>query len=176
MKVNIGILTLSASFIFSIPVNASAVEVCYVPVRGDGLMSCVAEFDAAGNMVAPCSHALGRFSLVLEKISQTPGSRTLRLSGPATANIYTDGSMDHVMLDYEARGLLYSFEDRIVESTTVSDCLIQAREVLNITLGTGDYAGARGIVNILLDMNPCTGVNVFDVARNEGEICFSTNN
>jgi hypothetical protein len=46
------------------------------------------------------------------------------------------------------------------------------KEVLNVTLGTDKYTGAHGNITVVGELNLCTGVNEFDLERNQDVVCF----
>ena len=174
MKAKIGLFPMLLLSTLATDASASGVaEVCYTPVRGTALTLCVPEFDADGNILKLCPEMLGQYRVVLKKTSGDPEKRRLRLAGPMHGVSNPDQTLNHVLGDDKANGLLYTFGDTLVESIPLSECLLQVTEVLYIAFGTGKYTGAHGTLTVSGQLNLCTGVNELDMVRNEGEICFS---
>ena len=175
MKTNIGLsilLITSALTITPAQATDTTEEVCYTPVRGAALTTCLPEFDADGNPLQPCPEMLGQYRIVLKNASADPVNRYLRLAGPVHGVTNPDQTLNHVLADKHAEGLIYTFGDTVIEIIPMSECLLQVTEVLNITFGTGKYTGANGTLKITGELDQCTGVNELDLVRNEGEVCF----
>jgi hypothetical protein len=174
MKAMIGFLPMLITSVLTTSVTASNIdEVCYTPIRGTALTVCTPEYDAGGNLLQPCPEMLGQFRLVLKKTSDDPENRRLRLAGPLHGITNPDQTLNHVLGDEHASGLIYTFGDTLVEIIPLSECLLHVKEVLNITFGIGKYAGAHGTITIAGELNLCTGVNELDLVRTGDEICFN---
>ncbi len=174
MKAKLGLLPFLITSALATHASASEVgEVCYSPAHGSALTSCVPEFDTDGNMLQPCPEMLGQYRVVLKKTSADRENRRLRIAGPMRGVNNPDQTLNHVLADEQAKGLIYTSGDTLVEVTPLSDCLLQIKEELYVVFGTGKYAGAHGTLTVTGQLNPCTGVNDLDLVRNEGEICFN---
>jgi hypothetical protein len=180
----IGLLGLLVNLVVATGSTASPLsEVCYVPIWGEALTSCTPDFDADGNFTHPCPEMLGQYKLVMKKSSRSPGQRYLKLAGPLHGKVNLDDpddpldpfdqTLNHILGDEDGKGLIYTFGDTVVGYEQLDECVFQVTEELNITLGTGIYAGAHGKITVLGEVNGCTGVNEFDIPRNRDEVCFA---
>jgi len=174
MKIVTGVLALLLSSILA--TSAQAGQVCYVPMGGTAMTMCTPEFDMDGNLLSPCTQMLGKFQLVMKKVSDGPGKRRLRLYGPLHGEVNPDQTLNHIMGDNHARGLIYSFGDTLVEAVPLDECLMQVKEELYISLGTGRFSGANGKITVIGELNMCTGVNEFTMEINDDQVCFDQTN
>ena len=152
--------------------SAQAAEVCYVPVRGTAMTVCTPEIDADGNLLHPCPEMLGQYRLVLRTTTADPVRQRLRISGPLHGVVNPDQTLNHVLGDNQANGLLYSFGDSLVDSKPLNECQLEVTEELYIKFGTGMYSGAHGTITISGELNICTGVNEFEMVRTGDKLCF----
>jgi hypothetical protein len=152
--------------------NTQAGEVCYTPQWGTAMTMCTPKFDVDGTLLSPCPEMLGNFHLVLKKVSDGPGKRRLKLAGPMHGVMNPDQTLNHVLGDDRARGLMYTSGDTLVEYIPLDNCLIQVKEELYITLGTAKFTGANGMITVSGELNSCTGVNDFDIEINGDQVCF----
>jgi hypothetical protein len=141
-------------------------------VGGTALSSCVPEFDATGAMVDPCGEQLGMYRVVLLKKTPETANRRLVLKGPFRGLTNPDETVNHVLGDEEAEGLIYTLGDYLSSVIPLDECTLRVTEVLNIAFGTGKYAGIGGQIGVKGTLDICKGVNEFTVDRTFGEICF----
>ena len=153
-------------------VNTQAGEVCYTPQWGSAMTMCTPKFDTDGNLLSPCPEMLGQFHLVMKKVSEGPGTRRLKLEGPMHGVINPDQTLNHILGDDRARGLIYTFGDTLVEYIPLDNCTVKVKEELYIGMGTGKFAGANGRITVSGELNTCTGVNEFDIDPNDDQVCF----
>ena len=172
MKSKIGLLVLSVSLSLMAVQAMADEEVCYVPVRGEGLTAHVPEYDATGNLISEHDKMMGRYSLVLKKTTAGPGRKTLRLAGPMQGAMNPDGTLHHILGVDAAEGLIYSFYDIPVEYTQIDICQAHAKEIINFGLGTGIFAGAYGSITAIVDVDYCANMNEFVIVPKEGYVCF----
>jgi hypothetical protein len=143
-----------------------------MPLWGEAMTMCTPDFDRYGKLTNPCAEMLGRFSMVLKEVSDVPGKGYMKLAGPMRGETNPDQTLNHILGDKDARGLIYSFGDTLLESIPLDECNIKVKEDINVTLGTGLYSGANGIFTITGQLNICTGVNVFDMETGNNQLCF----
>jgi hypothetical protein len=173
MNAKLELLVLFAALSFATAQTIAGEEVCYVPVRGEGLTAHVPEYDAEGNLLSEDQYMLGRYSLVLKKTTSGPGKKTLRLTGPLRGEMDPDQTLNHILGVDAAEGLIYSFNDTPIEYIPIYDCQAHATEIINVTLGTGIFTGAHGTLTTIVDLDYCAKVNEIVVVPKVGEICFS---
>jgi hypothetical protein len=176
MKIKSGLFTtlITTSLVIHLSV-VNAGEVCYTPLRGGAITKCAPKFDlATGEVLDPCPEMLGQYRLVLKKLSPGPGKFRLKLAGPLHGTVNPDQTLNHILGDEQASGLIYTFGDTLIEQfpDPTNECLLHVKEVLNVTLGTDKYTGAHGNITVVGELNLCTGVNEFDLERNQDVVCF----
>ncbi|MGD8931933.1 MAG: hypothetical protein PVI52_05135 [Chromatiales bacterium] len=86
-----------------------------------------------------------------------------------------DQTLDHILADDRARGLIYTYGDTLVEAIPLNECLMQVKEELYVTLGTGKFVGVNGMLTVIGELNTCTGINEFDIELNDDQVCFNQN-
>lgn len=163
MKIRSGLVGLMISSTLVGTVQAG--EVCYTPRWGTAMTMCTTP-------VSSCQRMLGQFQLMLKKVTDGPGKRRLKLSGPMYGEMNPDQTLNHILGDDRARGLLYTSGDTLVEAIPLDKCLIQVKEELYISQGSGIFTGASGQITVSGELNTCSGVNEFDVVPNDDQICF----
>jgi hypothetical protein len=152
--------------------SVQAGEVCYTPQGGVGMTMCTPKFKLDGSLINECPAMLGSFHLVYKKVSAGPGQRHLKIDGPVHGVINPDQTLNHILGDSRARGLIYTFGDTLVEAIPLNECLLQVKEELYVTSGTGLFTGANGRITVTGELNTCTGINEFDLELNDDQICF----
>jgi len=171
MKQNYGLFVL-LFLLIQAGAKAATDQVCYTPISGVAMTMCTPKFDGNGDILSPCPEMLGKFQLVMTKVSTGPGQRRLRLKGPMHGSTNPDQTLNHVLGDDHTRGLLYTFGDSLLEANPLDECLIQVKEELYVGLGTGKFSGANGKITVIGELNTCTGTNEFDIELNQDLVCF----